>query len=410
MIHRPRPQLSFTDFFDDPKFDEQTSKEKHINYEAPLRVKTKLVNKRTGETREQEVYLGELPVMTDRGTFVINGIERVVVSQLVRSAGAFFTAEVARGRRYYGAKLIPNRGAWLEFETDANNVIWVKIDRKRKVAATSLLRSFGVSTDDEIREFFKTVDTHPLNHYIESTLAKDQAANEEEGYIEVYKRIRPGDLATSDNAKSLIHSMFFKFERYDLGAVGRFKFNQRFGLPADREEVKKEDNRILSKEDLINILKEIIRLNITQEEPDDVDHLGNRRVRAIGELVQSRFRIGLARMERIVRTACPRRTSRRSPAKLINARPVIGAVREFFMSSQLSQFMDQTIRCRNSNTSGAFRPWVRRTHARTRRLRRARRAPHPLRPHLSHRFAGRSEHRTCGPPVVLRSHQRFRIH
>jgi DNA-directed RNA polymerase subunit beta len=337
-------ELSFTDyFFDDPKFDEFTSKTKHINYEAPLRVKTKLVNKRTAETREQEVYLGELPVMTDRGTFVINGIERVVVSQLVRSAGAFFTAEVARGRRYYGAKLIPNRGAWLEFETDANNVIWVKIDRKRKVAATSLLRAFGVSTDEEITPLFTEVDTHPLNHYIESTIAKDQAANEEEGYIEVYKRIRPGDLATSDNAKSLIHSMFFKFERYDLGAVGRFKFNQRFGLPADREAVKNEANRILTKEDLVNILKEIIRLNINQEEPDDVDHLGNRRVRAIGELVQSRFRIGLARMERIVKDRMSTLDiTTITPAKLINARPVIGAVREFFMSSQLSQFMDQT--------------------------------------------------------------------
>lgn len=337
-------ELSFTDyFFDEPKFDEQTSKAKHVNYEAPLRVTTKIVNRRTGEQKEQEVYLGELPVMTDRGTFVINGIERVIVSQLVRSAGAFFTAEVARGRRYYGAKLIPNRGAWLEFETDTNNVIWVKIDRKRKVAATSLLRAFGIASDEEIKALFTEVDTHPLNHYIEATIGKDVATNEEEGTIEVYKRIRPGDLATSDNARSLIHAMFFKFERYDLGAVGRFKFNQRFGLPADRDEVKKEENRIMSKEDIVNILREIIRLNISQEEPDDVDHLGNRRVRAIGELVQSRFRIGLARMERIVKDRMSTTdVTAITPAKLINARPVIGAVREFFMSSQLSQFMDQT--------------------------------------------------------------------
>ncbi len=337
-------EVSFTDyFFDDPKFDEQTSKAKHINYEAPLRVKTKLVNKRTGESKEQEVYLGELPVMTDRGTFVINGIERVVVSQLVRSAGAFFTAEVARGRRYYGAKLIPNRGAWLEFETDTNNVIWVKIDRKRKVAASALLRAFGIGNDEDIQKLFTDVDTHPLNHYIEATLAKDSSTNEEEGTIEVYKRIRPGDLATTDNAKSLIHAMFFKFERYDLGAVGRFKFNQRFGLPSDRDTVKQDLNRILSKEDLVLILREIIRLNITQEEPDDVDHLGNRRVRAIGDLVQSRFRIGLARMERIVKDRMStQEVTSITPAKLINARPVIGAVREFFMSSQLSQFMDQT--------------------------------------------------------------------
>ncbi|MFZ6015690.1 MAG: DNA-directed RNA polymerase subunit beta [Patescibacteria group bacterium] len=337
-------ELSFVDYFlDEPKFDEKTSKVKSITYEAPLRVKTKLVNKRTNETKEQEIYLGDLPVMTDRGTFVINGVERVVISQLVRSAGAFFTAEVARGRRYYGAKVIPNRGAWLEFETDSNHVIWVKIDRKRKVAATALLRAFGVSTNDEISQIFADTDIHPMNKYMEATLAKDAATSEDEGYIEVYKRIRPGDLATADNAKSLIHSMFFKFERYDLGPVGRYKFNQRFGMPWDHEMVLNEDNRILSKEDLVLILKEIIRLNNTQEEPDDVDHLGNRRVRAIGELIQSRFRIGLARMERIIKDRMStQEISTLTPGRLINARPVIAAIREFFMSSQLSQFMDQT--------------------------------------------------------------------
>ncbi len=337
-------ELSFTDYFiDEPKFDEKTSKLKNITYDAPLRVKTKLVNKRTGELKEQEVYLGDLPVMTERGTFVINGIERVIVSQLVRSAGAFFTAEMLRNRRYYGAKVIPNRGAWLEFETDANNVIWVKIDRKRKVAATSLLRAFGYTSEEEISALFAESDIHPLNHYIEATLAKDAAKNEDEGLIEVYKRIRPGDLATADNAKSLIHAMFFRFERYDLGPVGRFKFNQRFGLSADSAAVAQEEQRILRKEDLVQILKEIIRLNNTQEEPDDVDHLGNRRIRAIGELVQNRFRIGLARMERIVKDRMSTQDiTQITPAKLINARPVIGAVREFFMSSQLSQFMDQT--------------------------------------------------------------------
>ena len=330
-------------YFDEPKFDERTSRAKNITYDAPLRVKTRLVNKRTGETKEQEVYLGDLPVMNDRGTFVINGVERVIVSQLVRSAGAFFTAELLRNRRHYGAKIIPNRGAWLEFETDQNNVIWVKIDRKRKVAATSLLRAFGFSEDDEIKALFAEIDVHPLNHYIEATLAKDVAKNEDDGLIEVYKRIRPGDLATADNARSLIHSMFFKFERYDLGPVGRYKFNQRFGLPAEQEEVSKDANRILSKEDLVLIIKEIIRLNNTQEDTDDVDHLGNRRVRALGELLQTRFRIGLARMERIVKDRMSTQDiTTLTPAKLINARPVIGATREFFMSSQLSQFMDQT--------------------------------------------------------------------
>ncbi len=337
-------ELSFEEYFlDEPKFDEKTSREKNVTYEAPLRVKTRLVNKRTSVTKEQEIYLGDLPIMTPRGTFIINGIERVIVAQLVRSAGAFFTGEVYRGRRYYGAKIIPNRGAWLEFETDPKNVIWVKIDRKRKVAVTSLMRAFGYHTDEEILALFKDVDTHPTNHYIEATIAKDAAKNEEEGLTEVYKRIRPGDLATPDNARGLIHSMFFNFDRYDLGKVGRYKFNLRFNLDTTDEHVAPEENRIITKEDLVHIIKEVIRLNITQEEPDDVDHLGNRRVRAVGELIQGRFRVGLARMERIIKDRMSTLDMETlSPGRLINARPVIGAVREFFMSSQLSQFMDQT--------------------------------------------------------------------
>jgi DNA-directed RNA polymerase subunit beta len=337
-------KLTFDDYYiDDPKFDENTSRSKNITFEAPLRVKTKLINGRTKETKEQEIYLGDLPLMTPRGTFVINGVERVVVSQLVRSSGAFFTADVYRGRRYYGAKIIPNRGAWLEFETDPKNVIWVKIDRKRKVPVTALLRAFGVSTDEEILALFKEVDVHPLNRYIETTIAKDSSKNEEEGLQEVYKRIRPGDLATADNARQLIHSMFFNFDRYDLHKVGRYKFNARFGLPTDDATVSPEEKRILSKDDLVRIVGEIINLNISQGEPDDVDHLGNRRVRAVGELLQGRFRVGLARMERIIRDRMSTYDMETiSPGRLINARPVIGAVREFFMSSQLSQFMDQT--------------------------------------------------------------------
>ena len=335
-------ELTFGEYYlDDPKFDEVTSRAKNVTFEAPLRVKAKLKNLRTNEHKEQEIYLGDLPVMTPRGTFVINGVERVIVSQLVRSAGAFFTAEILRGRRYYGAKIIPNRGAWLEFETDAKGVIWVKIDRKRKVAVTSLLRAFGYNDNAEIEQLFTDVDTHPTIKYIEATLQKDIATNEEEGLREVYKRIRPGDLATADNARQLIHSMFFKFERYDLGDVGRYKFNLRFALPHPEEVT--EAMRILSKEDLVMIVKEIIRLNLTQEEPDDVDHLGNRRIRSVGELLQARFRIGLARMERIIKDRMStQEIDTLTPGKLINARPMIGAVREFFMSSQLSQFMDQT--------------------------------------------------------------------
>ncbi len=204
-------------YLDEPKFDEVTSKQKNLSYEAPLRVVARLVNRKLNKKIEQEVYLGDFPLMTERGTFVINGIERAIVSQLIRSAGIFFTSEVSGERRYYGAKIIPNRGSWLEFETDVNNVIWVKIDRKRKIAATALLRIFGYPGDDEIAEIFKDVDTHPEISYIKNTLAKDVAHNEAEGFIEVYKRIRPGDLATVDNAKSLIYAMFFNFERYDFG-------------------------------------------------------------------------------------------------------------------------------------------------------------------------------------------------
>src|SRR3989339_211905 len=289
-----------------------------------------------------EPRLGDVPMMTKRGTFIVNGIERVIVSQLIRSAGAFFTAQSERGRRYYGAKVIPNRGAWLEIETDINNAIWVKVDRKRKVAITSLLKAFGFDDEEKIREYFKDVNNHPTIDYIDATLKKDLAKNMDEGLIEVYKRIRPGDLATAENAKGLIHSMFFNFERYDLGRVGVYKFNTKFDLPSKSEDYDNKENRVLSTEKLLAVIKEIIRLNVTQEEPDDVDHLGNRRIRAVGELVQNRFRVGLARMERIVKDRMSTYdVEQLVPNKVINARPVMSAIREFFMSSQMSQFMDQ---------------------------------------------------------------------
>jgi len=337
-------ELYLEDYYlDEPRFDEKVCRERNITFEAPLRVTTRLVNKRTSQTKSQEIYLGDVPVMTERGTFVVNGIERVVVSQLIRSAGAFFTAENVRGRRYYGAKIIPNRGAWIEIETDQNNVIWIKVDRKRKVAATSLLRAFGIETDEKLAAAFKDVNKHPQIDFVEATIKKDLAKNMDEGLIEVYKRIRPGDLATADNAKSLIYAMFFNFERYDLGRVGVYKFNTKFDLNYTTEDYDKKDNRILSADKLLLVLKEIVRLNITQEEPDDVDHLGNRRVRAVGELTQNRFRVGLARMERIIKDRMSTyELDQLTPNKLINARPVTSAIREFFMSSQLSQFMDQT--------------------------------------------------------------------
>jgi DNA-directed RNA polymerase subunit beta len=337
-------ELYFEDYYlDEPKFSETESREKNITYEAPLRVKTRLLNKKTNKAINQEVFLGDFPLMTEQGTFIINGIERVVVSQLIRSAGVMFTAEFTKGKKCYGAKVIPNRGAWLEIESDSNKVLWVRIDRKRKVAVTSLLRAFGYTTDEEMIKLFADVDlvkSKDEKTFIEATIEKDAAKTEAEGLQEVYRRIRPGDLASVENARQLIYSMFFRFDRYDFGRVGRYKLNRRFGLTLPSN---KKEYRILRKEDLVLIIKEVIRLNITKEPEDDIDHLGNRRIRAIGGLIQNRFRVGLARMERIIKDRMSTTDIvSLTPSKLVNARPVIGVVREFFMSSQLSQFMDQT--------------------------------------------------------------------
>jgi len=332
-------ELSFGDYYlDEPKYDEKTSKEKNISYEAPLRSVVKLLNKQTGEIKEQEVYLGDLPIMTDRGTFVINGVERVVVSQLIRSPGVFFTMDYQKGKKLFGAKIIPNRGAWLEMETDLDGALWVKIDRKRKVAVTSLLRAFGIASDAEIARTFADVNNGETN-FIEATIERDAAKTQGDGFKEIYKRIRPGDLASVENAKQMIESMFFNFERYDFGKVGRYRLNQRLEQDAPND----EEHRILRPEDLVLIIKEVIRLNNDpMAEPDDIDHLGNRRVRCVGELVQNKFRAGLARMVRNIKdrmSTCDLATV--VPGQLINSRPVAAAVKEFFASSQLSQFMDQ---------------------------------------------------------------------
>ena len=331
-------ELRLADYYlDEPKYDEMTAKNKNISYEAPLRAKASLLIKKTGEVKEQEIYLGDFPIMTPRGTFIINGVERVVVSQLLRSPGVFFTMDYQKGRKLFGAKLIPNRGAWLEIETDFDGVLSVKIDRKRKVPVSTLLQAFG-RTPAEIREHFADLDNGEI-HYISETLAKDITTNRNEAYKEVYKRIRPGDLATADNAKSMIDSMFFNFERYDFGAVGRYRLNQR--LEIDRPDV--VENRVLNIEDLFLVLAEIIRLNNDPNgRPDDIDHLGNRRVRAVGELIQHKLRVGLYRMVRNIKdrmSTCDVETV--VPGQLINPRPVAASVKEFFSSSQLSQFMDQ---------------------------------------------------------------------
>ncbi len=323
-------------YLDKPKYDEKTAKERNTTYEAPLYVSVKLVNKVTGKTKTQDVYLGDFPLMTPRGTFVINGVERVVVSQLVKSPGVFFTGEPARGRNWYGAKIIPNRGAWLEVETDINGVISVKIDRKRRIPITALMRVFKFGTDEEILAAFADVDTNPDMRYIQNTLEKDPSKNADEGYKEVYKRIRPGDLATVDNARSLIEAMFFHSDRYDLSEVGRYKLNQRLNI-------KGREDRILTKEDLTDIIREVIRLNNSQGLWDDIDHLSNRRVRAVGELIQGKFRIGLARMSRIAKDRMSlAEIETVTPAQLIHVRPIVAVIQEFFSSSQLSQFMDQT--------------------------------------------------------------------
>ena len=324
--------------FHDPKNSEQFAKENNLTFDAPLHAMVELTNKVTGEVKEQEIYLGDYPWMTDRGTFIINGTERVVVSQLIRSAGVFFTADRAATRNFYGAKLIPGRGAWLEFETASNGAIYVKIDRRRKLPVTTLFRALGYNKTSEIKELFSDVDSGEVK-YIEATLDKDPARGTNEALIEVYRRLRPGDLATVDNAKQMIERMFFEFKRFDYSRVGRYKINQRLGL----EVANTTENRVFQVSDLLAIVREIIRLNNTQENADDIDALSNRRVKLVGELVARQFRVGMLRMQR---NAMDRMSMSDiesvSPNQLINARPVVAAVREFFASSQLSQLMDET--------------------------------------------------------------------
>ena len=331
--------LSFKEYaFRDPKNSERFAKENNITYDAPLYARVELVNKVTGEVKEQEIYLGDYPWMTERGTFIINGTERVVVSQLIRSPGVFFTADNVAGHNNYGAKIIPGRGAWLEFETTTSGVIYVKIDRRRKMPVTTLLRAFGYSKTSEIKDLFADVDTGDTK-YIEETLDKDATRGTNEALIEVYRRLRPGDLATVANASSMIERMFFDFKRFDYSRVGRYKINQRLGIDLPNT----TENRVFQLSDLISIIKEIIRLNNTQDPADDIDSLSNRRVNLVGELVARQFRVGMLRMQR---NAMDRMSmtdiENVTPGQLINARPVVAAVREFFASSQLSQLMDET--------------------------------------------------------------------
>jgi len=344
-----RMELRFGDYrLEEPKYTERECRQRDATYAAPLRVRSELLIKETGEIKEQDLFLGDLPLMTDQGTFIINGAERVVVSQLVRSPGVYFTGvtDPATGRQLTAAKLIPNRGAWLEFETSNKDVLSVKVDRKRKIPVSVLLRCVdmdeGISeeelgTNERILAWFADIDTNADHKYIEATLAKDSTENRRQALEEFYRRIRPGDPPTAENARNLLDSLFFSDRRYDLGRVGRYKANKQLSL------VEAPTVRTLRSEDIVAIVRKMILINNGKGHPDDIDHLGNRRVRAVGELIQNQFRVGLLRMERVVRERMtitdPEETT---PSALVNIRPVVAAMKEFFGGSQLSQFMDQT--------------------------------------------------------------------
>ncbi|GAB6891465.1 hypothetical protein JCM14450A_24710 [Geobacillus stearothermophilus] len=411
--------LEFIDYsLGEPKYTVEEAKERDVTYAAPLRVKVRLINKETGEVKEQDVFMGDFPLMTETGTFIINGAERVIVSQLVRSPSVYYSDKVDKnGKRGYSATVIPNRGAWLEYETDAKDVVYVRIDRTRKLPVTVLLRALGFSSDQEI------IDLLGDNEYLRNTLEKDNTDSTEKALIEIYERLRPGEPPTLENAKNLLASRFFDPKRYDLASVGRYKinkklhiknrlFNQRLAetiIDPETKEVIAEagamiDRRTLNRllpylekgvglrtyrpaegvadgpievqtvkiyapndpdnEKVINIIgngfiaedvKHITPADIIASisyffnllhgvgDTDDIDHLGNRRLRSVGELLQNQFRIGLSRMERVVRERMSiQDTNTITPQQLINIRPVIAAIKEFFGSSQLSQFMDQT--------------------------------------------------------------------
>ncbi len=336
-------ELWFLDYkLDEPKYkNDLEAKLNNDSYEAPLRVKTKLVNLKTKEIKEQEVFLCDFPLMTERGTFVMNGVERVVICQLIRSPGVFFTAQQWARQNYFGAKVIPNRGAWLEFETESSGSLVVKIDRKRKLAATTLLRAFGIDNEKSIKELFQDVDKGETK-YIEETLKRDKAQNQGEALIEIYKILRPDELVTAETAKEFIENIFFNFERYDLSKVGRWRMWQRFPQRKNKNEEITVKERVLKPEDIVDTLREIIRLNNDPDaKPDQIDHLGNRRVRTLNELMQNRVRIGIARMERIIKDRMSTLDIYTvTPLQLINPRPVMAVVKEFFTSSQIAQFMD----------------------------------------------------------------------
>ncbi|OGZ20530.1 MAG: DNA-directed RNA polymerase subunit beta, partial [Candidatus Lloydbacteria bacterium RIFOXYC12_FULL_46_25] len=330
--------LEFTGFeLTEPRFDEHYARENKISYETPLRAKVKLTNKTLGTVKEQEIFMTDFPIATDRGTFIVNGVERVVVPQLARSFGIFFTTQELKAGRFFGAKVIPSRGAWIEIESDSDEVVWVKIDRKRKFPITSLLRIFGKCNDAEVLEAFK--GDPDAKRYIEQTLAKDPAKTLEDSYIETYRRLRDGDVTTTTNARELIDVMFSR-ERYDLSSVGRFRFNKRFGKPMTEEALAV---RTLTFDDLVTTVKNVAKLNNTKgASEDDIDHLGSRRVRYVGEMLQAKLRVGMTQMKRNIQDRMSTvETDTVLPINFVSPRPLQARLKEFFTTNQLSQLMSQ---------------------------------------------------------------------
>ncbi len=320
-----------------PKYDEYYAKDNKMNYEGQIKVKVTLKNKSLNVVKEQEMFLADFPLMTDHGTFIVNGVERIISPQLARSFGIFFTSEEVKGKNYFGAKIIPARGVWMEIETDADNTIYCRIDRKRKFPITSLIRILGADTNEKILALFK--DDPEAKKVIETTLAKDHAKTTEDAYIEIHKRLRDGDLATADNARTFIQALL-KADRYDISRVGRFRFNKRFGKEMDEKAL---DRHTLSLDDIFTTISHIVKLASTPDmQADDIDHLGSRRVRYVGELLEQRIRLGLTQMKRNIQdkmsTVEPDVTL---PVSFIYPRPLQARIKEFFTTNQLSQFMLQ---------------------------------------------------------------------
>lgn len=327
----------------EPTITSKKALEKGLTYSVPLKITATLVNKRSGRKVSQEVFLGEIPQMTQRGTFVISGVERSVVSQLVRSPGVYFSGDLdsSSGRMLYHSEIRPLHGTWLEFEVSKNDVISARIDRRRKITATVLLRIFGIESNEEIQDLFKEVNKDPQHNYISQTLSRDLTTNREEALLDFYRRMRPGEPVLLENAESLFKGMFLDPRRYDFGAVGRFKINKRLSL--DIPNVKQ--NWILTKQDIVASLSYLIGLQNGQGRVDDIDHLANRRLRRVGELVATNaFRVGLLRLERSIKEKMSLISPSDSPTPslLINARPLVASLNEFFRLSQLSAILDNT--------------------------------------------------------------------